>query len=55
MNNMSDKKIVSEAEWNLARQDLLDREKALNKLRDEIAVERRSLPWHQVEEEVMAT
>jgi predicted dithiol-disulfide oxidoreductase (DUF899 family) len=53
MNNMSDKKIVSEAEWNQARQDLLDREKALNKWRDEIAVERRSLPWHQVKEDYL--
>jgi len=51
MNSISGRKVVSEAEWRQARVDLLAREKALNKLRDEIAAERRKLPWHQVKED----
>jgi len=53
MSTISDKTIVSEAQWNQARKDLLEREKALNKLRDEIAAERRNLPWHQVKEDYL--
>jgi predicted dithiol-disulfide oxidoreductase (DUF899 family) len=38
----------SPAEWRAARLDLLGREKELNRLRDELAAERRRLPWVQL-------
>ncbi|HZE96588.1 MAG TPA: thioredoxin family protein [Planctomycetota bacterium] len=41
--------VVSRAEWNLARRALLDREKKLTRLRDEVSRERRELPWVKVE------
>ncbi len=42
-------KIVSHAEWLAARKDFLDREKELTHLRDQLARERRTLPWERVE------
>jgi hypothetical protein len=44
-------KIVSKAEWLVARKDLLKREKELTHLRDEISRHRRELPWVKVEKE----
>ena len=41
--------IVSEAEWLVARKDLLTREKEFSRLRDELARQRRALPWVKVE------
>ena len=38
-------KVVSEAEWLVARKDLLTREKELTRLRDEVSRHRRELPW----------
>ncbi|PWU00043.1 MAG: DUF899 domain-containing protein [Bacteroidetes bacterium] len=38
-------RIVSPAEWLNERENLLQREKALTRLRDQIAEERRALPW----------
>lgn len=38
-------------EWRTARLRLLDKEKELNRLRDRLAEERRSLPWVRVEKE----
>src|SRR5215472_12197692 len=38
-------RIGSRDEWRAARLLLLDREKELNRLRDELAAERRRLPW----------
>ncbi|MEY2558594.1 MAG: hypothetical protein QOE34_2019 [Verrucomicrobiota bacterium] len=43
--------IVSEAEWTVARKDLLTREKEFTKLRDELSRHRRELPWVKVEKE----
>lgn len=43
--------VVSEAEWLRARQALLVREKEFQRLQDEIAAERRSLPWVKVAKE----
>lgn len=37
--------IVTQAQWVAARKQLLVREKALTKLQDQIASERRALPW----------
>jgi predicted dithiol-disulfide oxidoreductase (DUF899 family) len=42
---------VSEAEWLVARKDLLAREKELTRLRDEISRHRRALPWVRVEKD----
>jgi predicted dithiol-disulfide oxidoreductase (DUF899 family) len=44
-------KIISKAEWLVARKDLLNREKELTHLRDEISRHRRELPWVKVEKE----
>src|SRR5215469_18789910 len=42
-------KVVSSAEWVAARKKLLAKEKELTRLRDNIARERRQLPWFKVE------
>ena len=42
-------KVVSRAEWLVARKDLLTREKDLTRLRDEVSRHRRDLPWVKVE------
>ena len=44
-------KVVSEAEWLVARRDLLTREKDLTRLRDEVSRHRRELPWVKVEKQ----
>ena len=41
--------IVSQDEWLAARKRLLVKEKELTRLRDQLAVERRALPWVKVE------
>jgi predicted dithiol-disulfide oxidoreductase (DUF899 family) len=40
--------IVSEQQWVAARKRLLDKEKQLTKLREELSAERRALPWVEV-------
>jgi predicted dithiol-disulfide oxidoreductase (DUF899 family) len=42
-------RVVSEAEWLVARKDLLTREKELTRLRDEVSRHRRELPWVKVD------
>ena len=37
--------IVSEGEWEAARQQLLVKEKSLTRARDALAAERRRMPW----------
>src|ERR1700726_5355575 len=44
-------KVVSQAEWLAARQQLLKKEKDLTKLRDALARERRELPWVKVDKQ----
>src|SRR2546430_12108514 len=44
-------RVVSEAEWQVARKDLLTREKELTRLRDEVSRHRRELPWVKVDKE----
>jgi predicted dithiol-disulfide oxidoreductase (DUF899 family) len=44
-------KVVSEAEWLVARKDLLTREKELTRLRDEVGRHRRELPWVRINKE----
>ena len=40
-----DHAIVSRDQWVAARQQLLEREKELTRLRDQLSEQRRSLPW----------
>ena len=44
-------KVVSSAEWLIARKDLLTREKELSRLRDEVSRHRRELPWVKVDKQ----
>src|SRR5438046_10246190 len=44
-------RVVSQAQWLVARKDLLTREKELTRLRDEVSRHRRELPWVKVEKE----
>ena len=46
-------RVVSEAEWLVARKDLLTREKELTRLRDEVSRHRRELPWVKVDKEYL--
>src|SRR5687768_10199377 len=46
---MAQNPIVSREEWLKARAELLAREKAFTKLRDELSETRRQLPWTRVE------
>src|SRR5437868_11301118 len=48
-NQMNQPQVVSEAEWLIARKDLLTREKEFTRLRDELSRHRRELPWVKVE------
>jgi len=48
---MSEHKVGNREEWEAARMRLLEREKELTRLNDELARERRELPWVAVEEE----
>ena len=41
--------VVSPQEWQVARQRLLVKEKALTRSRDALAAERRRMPWMAVE------
>lgn len=43
--------VVAQSEWLAARKKLLAREKELTRLRDQIATERRELPWVKVDKE----
>ena len=50
---MTDHKIVSREEWTAARAELLAREKEHTRQGDELARQRRELPWLQVEKEYL--
>ncbi len=43
--------VVSPEEWQAARDELLDKEKAATRVRDELAAERRRLPWVEIDKE----
>src|SRR6266568_518363 len=45
------RKVVSQKEWLAARKELLAKEKKFSKLRDELNLQRRKLPWAKVEKE----
>jgi predicted dithiol-disulfide oxidoreductase (DUF899 family) len=48
---MTDHKVVSREEWQAARDELLQREKEHTKMADELARQRRELPWAAIEED----
>ena len=48
---LSGHEVVSRAEWLVARKDLLKREKELTRLHDQLAAERRALPWVKIDKE----
>jgi predicted dithiol-disulfide oxidoreductase (DUF899 family) len=48
---MTDHEVVGREEWATAREDLLAREKEYTRLGDELAQQRRGLPWLKVEKE----
>jgi predicted dithiol-disulfide oxidoreductase (DUF899 family) len=48
---MTDHKVASREEWRAARDELLAREKEHTRLGDELARQRRELPWVRVEKE----
>src|ERR671937_1228960 len=48
---MTEHKVLSREEWTDAREELLVREKELTRLNDELARQRRELPWVAVEKE----
>ena len=46
---MTDHKVVRHEDWVAARQDLLAKEKAFTRMRDELSRQRREMPWEAVE------
>ena len=48
---MTDHRVGTREEWLAARRELLEREKALTRRSDELAQERRELPWVPIEKE----
>jgi predicted dithiol-disulfide oxidoreductase (DUF899 family) len=48
---MTDHKVVSPAEWQAAREELLQHEKEHTRMADELARRRRELPWVAIEKE----
>ena len=48
---MTDHKVVGRAEWQAARQELLQREKEHTRMGDELARQRRELPWVAIEKD----
>jgi predicted dithiol-disulfide oxidoreductase (DUF899 family) len=48
---MTGHKVVSRAEWQAARDELLRREKEHTRMADELARQRRELPWAEIEKE----
>jgi predicted dithiol-disulfide oxidoreductase (DUF899 family) len=48
---MTDHKVGTREEWLAAREELLAREKEATRLGDELARQRRELPWVPVEKE----
>ena len=48
---IENRKVVSQKEWLVVRKKLLVNEKKFSKLRDELNLQRRKLPWVKVEKE----
>jgi predicted dithiol-disulfide oxidoreductase (DUF899 family) len=50
---MTDHKVVSREEWQAARDELLQREKEHTRMADELARQRRELPWVAIEKDYL--
>jgi len=48
---IENRKVVSQKEWLVARKKLLVKEKKFSRLRDELSLQRRRLPWVKIEKE----
>ena len=48
---MTEHKVVGRAEWQAARDELLQREKAHTRMGDELALQRRELPWVAIDKD----
>src|SRR5213594_4960027 len=48
---IENRKVVPQKEWLVARKKLLVKEKKFSKLRDELNLQRRKLPWVKIEKE----
>jgi predicted dithiol-disulfide oxidoreductase (DUF899 family) len=48
---MTEHKVVGRAEWQAARDELLEREKAHTRMGDELALQRRELPWVAIDKD----
>jgi predicted dithiol-disulfide oxidoreductase (DUF899 family) len=46
-------KVVSRVEWQAARDELLRREKEHTRMADELARQRREMPWVEIEKEYL--
>jgi predicted dithiol-disulfide oxidoreductase (DUF899 family) len=53
VHGIEDRRVVSQTEWLAARKKLLLREKQFSKLRDELNLQRRQLPWVKVEKKYL--
>ena len=51
VNGLENRNVVTPQEWVVARKKLLHKEKKFSKLRDELNLERRKLPWVKVDRE----
>jgi predicted dithiol-disulfide oxidoreductase (DUF899 family) len=51
VHGIANRKVVSQKQWVAARKKLLVKEKKFSKLRDEMNLQRRKLPWVKVEKE----
>jgi predicted dithiol-disulfide oxidoreductase (DUF899 family) len=51
VHGIENRKVVSQKEWLTARKKLLVKEKKFSKLRDELNLQRRKLPWVKIEKE----
>ena len=52
-NLLSEHEIVSREEWVAIRKDLLEKEKELTRLHDQLAAQRRTLPWVKIEKDYL--
>jgi predicted dithiol-disulfide oxidoreductase (DUF899 family) len=50
---MTDHKVIGREEWQAARDELLQREKEHTRMGDELARQRRELPWVVIEKEYL--
>jgi predicted dithiol-disulfide oxidoreductase (DUF899 family) len=54
VHGIENRKVVSQSEWLVTRKKLLVKEKKFSKLRDELNLQRRNLPWVKIEKEYVS-